>query len=363
MWAPRVGDDLAPAPRATELAASAFKIAAAHYRALVVAVAVVLVPTTVVGGVVLEMARSQASARPSNSGASVTAMAALLVVVVGSLLSQAVGVHAATSAVVGAAPDWRVSCRAALSRWPVVVVTGVVASLSTAVGLLVFVLPGIVIYLNFFVVMPVVVIEGACTGPALRRSSALVRGRRMTVLGALLLVELGTVVCSLPVAAAAGALLSRSHTAEVAVQQLGASLVSMLVMPVAVVLVVLVYLDGCRRVDGATAVQVASRAGIAAVDPKAQFTGWAPPGFPVSPGWGAGAPGRDPSRDRTDEDGTTDLGWPVASPKPSQDSPARPERPPSWPSVSPKPSPPTRSPLGGSDGSSARPDAPGDDPA
>lgn len=360
MRAPRVGDDLAPAPRATELAVSAFKIAAAHYRALVVTVAVVFVPTMVVGGLVLEMARSQASARPSNAGASVTEMAALLVVVVGSLLSQAVGVHAATSAVVGATPDWRVSCRAALSRWPVVVVTGVVASLSSAVGLLVFVLPGIVIYLNFFVVMPVVVIDGARTGPALRRSSALVRGRRMTVLGALLLVELGTAVCSLPIAVAAGALISRSHTAEVAVQQLGASLVSMLVMPVAVVLVVLVYLDGCRRVDGATAVQVASRVGIAAADPTAQLTGWAPPGFPVSPGWGAGVPGRSPSRDRTDADRTADLGWPAASPKPSADGPTRPERPPSWPSISPKPSPPTRSPLRSSDGSPA---PPGDEPA
>lgn len=324
-----------------QLAASAFTTALAHYRALFTSVAVVLVPTMAVGGVALGIARSDASAHPSSGVASLTEVVALFVVVVGSLLAQAAGVHAAMSAVVGARPDWRTSCTAALSRWRAVAATGVIASLLSTLGLLVFVIPGVVLYLNFFVAMPVVVMEGARTGRALRRSTALVRGRRPSIFAALLLVEIVTLVCSVPVGAVAGALVSHSGLAANVAGQLGAYVASIVVMPVEVTLVVLVYLDGRRR-EGATAADVASQSGIPGVRSITPVAGWAAPGSPVSPGWGAGGfddAGRPPAQG-TDSDR---RGWPAASPKPSQETPARPGWSSSWPNVSPKPDPPTRS--------------------
>ena len=324
-----------------QLASAAFTTALAHYRALVTAVAVVLVPTAAIGGVALGIARSDASAHPSSGSASFTEVVALFVVVVGSLLAQAAGVHAATSALVGARPDWRASCAVALVRWRSVAATGVAASLLATLGLFVFVIPGIVLYLNFFVVMPVVVLEGARTGPALRRSAALVRGRRPSIFGALLLVEVVTLVCSIPVGAVAGTLVSHSGLAADVASQLAAYVAAIVVMPVQVALVVLVYLDGRRR-EGTTATDVASLAGILAPRPANRAAGWSAPGTPVSPGWGDSATHRRDPPPPTDT-GDEGSGWPTASPKPAPESPARPSWSSTWPKVSPKPEPPTRS--------------------
>jgi hypothetical protein len=324
-----------------QLASWAFTTALAHYRALFAAIAVVLVPTAAIGSVALGVARSDASAHPSSSSATLAEVVALFAVVVGSLLAQAAGVHAAASALVGGRPDWRASCAAALSRWRLVAAAGVAASLLSTLGLLLFVIPGIVLYLNFFVVMPVVVLEGARTGPALRRSAALVRGRRPSIFGALLLVEIATLVCSIPIGAVAGSLVPHSGLAGDVASQLGAYVAAIAVMPVEVTLVVLAYLDGRRR-EGTSATDVASQLGLLAQRQTTEVAGWATPGSPVAPGWGereASNPDQPSARDAGDDR----SGWPAASPKPTPETPARPSWSSSWPNVSPKPTPPTRS--------------------
>lgn len=75
--------------------------------------------------------------------------------------------------------------RAAGPRLAAVAGASIVAGVAIAVGLVLFVLPGLVAMTYLALVVPVVVVEGAGTGAALQRSMQLVRGYGLPMFGIL----------------------------------------------------------------------------------------------------------------------------------------------------------------------------------
>lgn len=343
-----------PSPGAAELAGSAVRLATSHYRALLSAVAIVLVPSLVIGAASLGYWRSvtYSSTRHGALGTGAE-IVGLGVVLLGGFLAQAAGVHAATSAYVGARPDWRESCRVATARWRDVGATGLAVALLSTIGLAVFVVPGIVLWCTWFVAMPVVVMEGGGARRALRRSSELVSGRRVAVLVAYVLVELLVLACSLPVGAIAGAAFAHSPLSQVVAEQVAVYALEILLTPLQVTLVVVVYLGQRSQRDAISPIEIARASGI--VVPGTTIAG--APAAPIdsSRAWleSQAVDPRDDARDSAAEPelsgppddqptaGPGSPGWPAVSPKPSQDPPLRRAPRASWPGVSPKPPPPT----------------------
>lgn len=368
VWNAGAGGGAPPPPRASELAGSAVRLAMANYRALLLAVSVVLVPSLVVGATALGYWRSVSySSSPHRLLGSVAEVVGLAVVLLGGFLAQAAGVHAATSAYVGARPDWRRSCAAATQRWRDVASTGIVVGVLSTIGLALFVVPGVVVWSTWFVAMPVVVMEGTRTREALRRSTYLMIGRRFTVLVAYLLVELLVLACSLPVGAIVGAAFAHSALAEVVAEQVAVYVVEILLTPLQVALVLVVYLDGRLRRDAVAATEVARAVGIvphATSSAGGASAPWAPPsaGWP-RPVYGAppsgaphqGAPGG-PAKEPPAEGAAGGAAQPgrgtPSLPSPGSSSPDAGDA--TWPGISPKPPPPTRrvSPRPGSPGAS-----------
>ena len=69
--------------------------------------------------------------------------------------------------------------------WPVVLL-GIVVGLLVAIGLMLFVVPGVIIAVIYWVAIPASVVEGTRVGDSLRRSAALTRGHRWPVFWILL---------------------------------------------------------------------------------------------------------------------------------------------------------------------------------
>ncbi len=349
VWNAGAGRAAPPPPGPSVLAGAALRLAFGHYRALLASVAVVLVPSLVLGAAALGYWRSVGySASPHRALGSVAEVVGLAVVVLGASLAQAAGVHAATGAYVGASPDWRQSVRAATARWRDVGGAAIAVGVLSTIGLALFVVPGVVLWCTWFVAMPVVVMEGARARGALSRSAYLVAGRRVTILVAYVLVELVVLVCSLPVGALVGGILSHSALAQVVGEQVAVYSVEILLTPLQVALVVVVYLDERHRRDGVAPTEVARSAGIL-------LDGTAPPGsgasdgipptggrYPVGPAPEEGSAGGREVASSSPAGARSPAGWTALSPKPSPDRPREGKREPSWPGVSPKPPPPIR---------------------
>jgi hypothetical protein len=75
-----------------------------------------------------------------------------------------------------------------LAMLPRVVVGAVLATLAVAIGSCLFVIPGLILLLMWWVFIPVVIVEGAGITDAFGRSRALTKGHRWGILGLLLIV-------------------------------------------------------------------------------------------------------------------------------------------------------------------------------
>jgi hypothetical protein len=154
----------------------------AHWRHLVTIAAVVLVP---LGAVTAPLALL---GWPGIVGANVLDLSALFLVN-GALVRAVEDVR-------DGRPDLSVAdtFRHAGARLLVLAVAGVLAAVGIFVGLLLLVVPGLVLLTWWFVLSPVVILEGRGILPAFGRSRALVRGDAWPVFGVAivtLLVELG----------------------------------------------------------------------------------------------------------------------------------------------------------------------------
>lgn len=304
---------------ATKLASASIRLAVTNYWALLRATSLVLVPTFVIGGIALGYWRGHQAVTLKATGPARSAeFVAVGVIILGNLFAQAAGIHAAASAAVGGAVDWRRSIRAAAERAGSVFGVGVSVAVLSGIGLFFFVIPGVFLWISFVVAIPAVVLERRGIGDALRRSMVLVRGSWWRVLGAYLLIELFLLVCTLPVDAVAAPLARSSSSTQAIADQVTSAFVEIALIPVVVAFVALVYFDLRFREEGVAPIEVLREAGVESPRP------------PSDEAWGRSETERPiPPTDREAstraESPPGPPGWPAVSPKPRD--PGTPPRP------------------------------------
>jgi len=147
--------------------------------------------------------------------------------------------------------------RAARTELGGIVSAGLLVTVLTAIGALLFIVPGVYLVFSWFVVMPVVVLEGAGGRAALRRARSLTRGSWWQILGAYLIVEAFVLLCSIPIEYVVGA----ASGGSIVGQQVATYLLQLLLSPLTVSLVTVVYFDLRARREGITQGDVAAGAG------------------------------------------------------------------------------------------------------
>jgi hypothetical protein len=229
---------------ATELASGSIRLAFANYWTLLRAVGIVLIPTFVLGGIVLGYWRDHQAGGLAASGPARTAeLVAVAVIVLGDLFAQAVGVEVAVCAAAGVMCDWRQSLSRAWSRAATILAVGLAVAILSGVGLFFFVIPGVFLWILFIAAMPAAVLERRKPIDSLRRSAQLVRGRWWPVFGGYLLIELFFLVCSLPFDGVIAAITRSSTTAQAIGDQVASAFVEVALIPVVIAFVSVVYLD------------------------------------------------------------------------------------------------------------------------
>jgi hypothetical protein len=104
----------------------------------------------------------------------------------------------------GGAPDLHLEFAAALARWPMLLLTAVLAGLAVFAGALALVLPGLFALLCFLLLRPVVLFESLDPVRSLGRCVSLVRPMWTKVLASAIIAALVFVVCVIAVAAVLG---------------------------------------------------------------------------------------------------------------------------------------------------------------
>ena len=178
----------------------------------------------------------------------------LLIAVVGFLATWVVAIIAS---MFGVAAATRIASLAALGRkpllgdallqalrvfWPLLGAT-LLSGLAAMVGVFMFIIPGVIISLGLVFVAPVVVIERTGSLDAIARSWWLTQGRRLKILGAILLVVFLMMVAGGGVIFVGAIGLFGQGLAQEIVQQLLTQAISVLAMPIWWVMIVLLYYD------------------------------------------------------------------------------------------------------------------------
>ena len=91
-----------------------------------------------------------------------------------------------------------------LARFLPIIGVAICALLALIAGFILFVIPGVMLMLAFYVAIPVCVVEGCGPVDSLKRSAALTKGHRGKLLGILLLVGIIGAICSAVISAILG---------------------------------------------------------------------------------------------------------------------------------------------------------------
>lgn len=171
----------------------------------------------------------------------------------GTILVQAASITALAQVYQGEEPDWSSSLRAGLSRFGPLVVSTILISLGSGVGLILCLVPGVYLFTVWSVSPAALVTERLGPVAALGRSRRLVRGRFWPVLGAIVLGYLLYVVASQIVGAvtAVATFVSMTETSlSFLPTVIGSGLVSILSAPFLATMVTIVYFDLRVRKEG-----------------------------------------------------------------------------------------------------------------
>ena len=191
-----------------ELLDVSVRICVSHWRTLLQAVLVVIVPVQIVSTIVT--ADYTLSSFDIGSSSEQTTREAIdelnrhidgllissLLQILALVFATAACLRAIVSAYLGEAPDWRASLNYALSRAaPLLALTALYVG-GVALGALALLLPGIWLYIAWVFALPVLLVEGLRGPEALRRSYTLVRGRWWRTFGVIALGFLLAIVIS-----------------------------------------------------------------------------------------------------------------------------------------------------------------------
>jgi hypothetical protein len=175
----------------------AIKICLAHWRTLLKAVLVVVVPVQILGTLVnadytvqqfdFSTDSTQTPAETIDEFNQYLGGLAVATVLQGLavLLATAACFRAIAQAYLGEQADWRSSLRYALRLTPSLLLLTLLNALGVVLGLLLFILPGVWIYVAWAFATPVLLVEGLRGRAALGRSYRLVKGRWWRTFGVL----------------------------------------------------------------------------------------------------------------------------------------------------------------------------------
>ncbi len=129
-------------------------------------------------------------------------------------------------------------------RWPLLLLLSVLLAIAVGVGLMLFIVPGVLIYLAYLVTSPVAVLERSGIGESMRRSALLTTGERTRLLGLVAAVLAVTVLLNAFVTSLLGDLLGQlTATAALLVSEAVAAAVSMFTVAWAGAVSAVAYID------------------------------------------------------------------------------------------------------------------------
>lgn len=92
-------------------------------------------------------------------------------------------------------------------RLPALIVAGVLAAIGIGIGFLLLIIPGLYLLTRWFLIVPVIVLEGRSAGESFSRSSELVKGNGWSVLGLILVTLVGLAIAGAIVGGLVGAVI------------------------------------------------------------------------------------------------------------------------------------------------------------
>ena len=187
-----------------EILEAAFRLYTKYWVSLVEIVAVVVVPITLLQALVVNLLSENTTTGPNgevtiHEGSSGllggAALTGLISFVMWQILIGAIA-WAVASALIGREPDVADSFRFGYRRFWSILLVGVLVGLAVFVGLILFIIPGIIIGVRLSVSIPALVVERRRGTDALGRSWELVKGYSWPVFGAFIVVALLNAIVS-----------------------------------------------------------------------------------------------------------------------------------------------------------------------
>jgi hypothetical protein len=275
------------------------KIYRRRFGTLVRAVAVVVVPVSVLGAVVGLSAGMDTSDTNVDGGDAAAAIGGGLIAFILGFIASQVATAASFEIVSGdyldQAPTWQESLRAARGRLGSLTWLSILYGLALGLGFIACVLPGIYLGVMFAVAVPALLFEDVRGRKALKRSRSLLRGRFWPALGVLLV---SMILTSLVQGAIQGVLLGvlvsagDSSVLQAFGDAVATSASSILTTPFSAAVTAVLYFDARVRKEGFDLELLARRIGLDA--PPGTTSPWVeptprpvdqPPIWPPPPGW------------------------------------------------------------------------------
>jgi len=129
-------------------------------------------------------------------------------------------------------------------RWPLLLTLSLLLAVAVSVGLVLFIIPGVLTYLAYLVASPVAVLERGGIGESLRRSALLTTGERTRLLGLVAAVLAVTVLLNAFITSLLGDVLGQlTTTAALLVSEAVAAVVSMFTVAWAGAVSAIAYID------------------------------------------------------------------------------------------------------------------------
>jgi hypothetical protein len=230
----------------SEIVDAAFQILRAHYGQFVTCSAIAYTPLLLLRLLVVGDPMRFLGGDPGTipDDALFTTIVAFLGVWLTFSLMSAVLLVCASQAYLGEEVDVGIAVRRALPRIPQVLVAAVLRFVLMAGAFMVMIFPVLYVVALLFAVTPVIVLEGAGVGTAMRRSASLSNGRKWHILNTLGLVAIIYYVLVL------GFSLLASVFGNFVVSTIVSALVTVLVYPVVAITETLLYYDARIQSEG-----------------------------------------------------------------------------------------------------------------
>ncbi len=178
----------------------------------------------------------------------------ILLVLVGNMLCQAALIKNVSEAYLGNEITIGQAYQFALPKAVTLVLAAICVGLVVGLGFLLLVVPGVIFALWYFLTTPAIVVENLSTGAGMSRSKALVAGNLGKVFAVGFLVQVITLIISLPLGYvggfAGGMLFSSNPALQMFMIHLATTVSQILVAPISAAAFILLYYDLRIRKEG-----------------------------------------------------------------------------------------------------------------